>query len=365
MINIALTISTNNSKSEGIWVNGISQNIINLYFLLRNTSSEYNVFLVNTIEKLEYPIEIDGLKCYLLDGVINDIHILFEVGLKIEEYQYNILKNNKTKIVHYNCGANYFLDMETILFGVKKDRTFNKCVPDQVWTIPQNYETNKYYYELLYKTENIEVPFIWSPFFIDNLLKKLNLNGYYTPNNENKNISVFEPNINIVKYSMYPILIVEKLFNENKKLFNKFYLTNSLDLKESEYFMSMISRLGIFSNDKIIFEGRYKIPYFLDKYTDVVLSHQIYNPLNYAYLDALYLDYPFVHNADIIKDSGYYYSGFDVEEAKNKLKYALTEHDNNLEEYKEKSKKILERYLPTNEKSIYIYKKLINNLLNK
>ena len=54
-----------------------------------------------------------------------------------------------------------------------------------------------------------------------------------------------------------------------------------------------------------------------------------------------------------------------METGKEMLKYALTEHDNNLEEYNEKSKKVLQRYLPTNENSIYTYKKLIDNLLNK
>jgi hypothetical protein len=123
--------------------------------------------------------------------------------------------------------------------------------------------------------------------------------------------------------------------------------------------------LDIYNENKVSLLGRYATPYFLSTYTDIVLSHQIYNPLNYAYLDALYLGYPLVHNADMIKDAGYYYQGFDVDGGKEKLLYALTEHDNNLEEYEEKSKKVLDRYLPTNKESIFIYDNLIMDVLNK
>ena len=107
------------------------------------------------------------------------------------------------------------------------------------------------------------------------------------------------------------------------------------------------------------------MPYFLDKYTDIVIAHQMYNPLNYAYLDALYLKYPLVHNASLMKDGGYYYDEFDADEGKKQLLYAINEHDKNLEEYEEKSKKVLDKYLPTNKKSIEIYDKLIDNLMKQ
>jgi hypothetical protein len=210
--------------------------------------------------------------------------------------------------------------MEYVLFKNNDEkRLINKFIPDQIWTIPQNYETNKHYYEMIYKKDNISVPFIWSPFFIEQYIKDKQLHANYEPYKEKKNISVFEPNINIVKYLMYPTLIVEKLYNTNKNIFNKLNLTNAENLINNTYFMSIISMLDIYNENKVSLLGRYATPYFLSTYTDIVLSHQIYNPLNYAYLDALYLGYPLVHNADMIKDAGYYYQGFDVDGGKEKL----------------------------------------------
>jgi hypothetical protein len=113
------------------------------------------------------------------------------------------------------------------------------------------------------------------------------------------------------------------------------------------------------------FESRFNIAYFLDTYTDIVISHQWENPLNYAYLDALYLNYPLVHNSPIIKNSGYYYDGFNVEQGSEQLLYALTRHDDNIEEYNEKSRRTLKKYLPSNEKSISTYDKMIDELYKK
>ena len=40
---------------------------------------------------------------------------------------------------------------------------------------------------------------------------------------------------------------------------------------------------------------------FLSENTDIVLSHQVHNELNYLYLDALYAHYPLVHNSPYFK----------------------------------------------------------------
>jgi hypothetical protein len=255
--------------------------------------------------------------------------------------------------------------MEEVLFKDKDTKKrFYKHTPDEIWSIPQNYEPNKHYFETLYRKNCISVPFIWSPLFIDYILDTYKIKGYYTPTDNSKNISCFEPNNDVVKYAMYNILIVESSYRENPNLINHFYVTNSYKLKENKLFINIMGTLDIVKNKKITFEGRYRMPYFLDKYTDIVIAHQTYNPLNYAYLDALYLKYPLVHNASLMKDGGYYYDAFDVQKGKEQLNYALTEHDKNLEEYEEKSKIVLDRYLPTNKSSIDIYDKLIEKLLN-
>ena len=114
--------------------------------------------------------------------------------------------------------------------------------------------------------------------------------------------------------------------------------------------------------NKLKYVGRYPVSTFLSYETDIVISHQWENPLNYAYLDALYYGYPLVHNAEMIKDAGYYYSDFNISDGVDQLKFALNEHDNNLDEYNKKNKSALSRYLSTNKKLVDTYRKLLYNL---
>jgi hypothetical protein len=62
------------------------------------------------------------------------------------------------------------------------------------------------------------------------------------------------------------------------------------------------------------------IPTFLAENTDIVISHQMENPLNYFYLEVCWQGYPLVHNASLCDDLGYYYRDNDAEAA-SKLPY--------------------------------------------
>ena len=93
------------------------------------------------------------------------------------------------------------------------------------------------------------------------------------------------------------------------------------------------------------------------------LSHTLENPLNYLYLELAWMGYPIIHNGYLCKDVGYYYDGYNYEEGGALLDHVIQKHDSNLEEYLGKSRTNIMKYLPTNEKSMELYKLLISNLL--
>jgi len=364
---MTIGITLNIKEDENIWVNGILQNVINFALLLKNIPINYNIIVVNTSEKNKLDYNIKGIDIYPIDERINDIDILFILGSQISDEHYKIIKKNKTKIIFYNCGSTYIVEMENVIFDKRSNNNpIYKHQPDEVWIIPQNYKTNKYYFESIYRVESKEAPFVWSSVFLDYVNDNFDINIHYQPSKDKKRISCFEPNINVVKYAMYDILIVEKLYRERKDFIEHFYVTNTTEnMKKSKLFNSIVNEFDIYKDGIMSFETRYRMPYFLSEYTDIVISHQWENPLNYAYLDALYLNYPLVHNANMIKESGYYYDEFNVDKGKEQLLKALTNHDNNIEEYNERSKKTLERFVPTNEKSIDTYDKMIKKLITK
>jgi hypothetical protein len=88
------------------------------------------------------------------------------------------------------------------------------------------------------------------------------------------------------------------------------------------------------------------------------------NPLNYLYLDVAYMGYPVLHNAYMCKDLGYYYEGSDTFGGGQMLNHILENHDNNIEGYNDKNKKVLDRYNIENPILVDTYDKLIHNLFN-
>ena len=364
MKNITIGISIYIRDDDNVWGNGITQNAINLLFLLQNSPNNYNVMLVNMSEINNIEYDLDNVVIKHVKEVRKDLDIIFLLGTHLYNEDEVYLINKGCKLIYYCCGSSYISNTETILFD--KDSPFTQYnTSDEIWVIPQNITMNKGYFEAIYKRRTIEVPFIWSPVFIDHIIKNSDKKYFYSPTNEPKRISCFEPNLGVIKFAMYDIVIVEKAYELRPELMKHFYVTNALNIMKQKMFISTMQQLNIVKNGIASFESRYRIPYFLDEFTDVVVAHQWGNPLNYAYLDCLYLNYPFVHNAHLIKDGGYYYEGFDADEGARQLIYAMEHHDENIDEYNEKSKKLLDRFLPTNQQTIETYDKLIDDLYKK
>ena len=368
-LSIGITICLQR-EDESVWINGIKQNAIFLSRMFMNSSKNYNVYIVNTsnvkiTNKLGW--DINKYKTVQLNDIKDEIDVMIPLGGALDHNTVNYLRNRGCKVVPYKCGNEYIISMENILFG-RADQTPNYPEVDEVWHIPQMENTNKHYWRMLYRADSITIPFVWHNMFLDesiNGIKKQGKNPYYQPSNKPKRISVFEPNVNVYKFSMYPILITEDLYRQNPDIIEKVYITNSSKIKEYKEFIHLMGQLDIIKNKKMTFENRFPMSWFLSEHTDVVLAHQWENALNYAYLDAIYMGYPIVHNAHLIKDMGYYYNEFDIAEGKDKLEYAILNHDKNIEEYEEKNKKLLFNFSSDNLDVVKKYDILIENLMSK
>lgn len=358
------------SEDDSVWVNGITQNALFLARTLLNSQEKYEVFIINmsSVEitnKLGWDLNI--YKTVHFNDVKDELDIIFSLGGGLLKQQMEYLKKRNCKIISYECGNKYIINMENVLFK-KGDNTEKYFEVDEVWSIPQLLKTNKDYFRLLHRAEVKKVPFVWNNMFLDMHIKSLQERGYnpfYRPSNKKKKISVFEPNLNVVKYAMYPMLIAEDVHRENKELIERIYITNTQNIRHKKSFITLMKHFELVKEKKAFFENRFPITWFLTEHTDIVLSHQWENPLNYAYLDAVYLKYPLVHNAYMCKNCGYYYEGFNVKDGKEKLLYAIKEHDNNIEEYNEKNKKVLQKFNTDNKKNIEQYDKMIKKIINK
>lgn len=365
------------SNDESIWTSGIHQNILMLVHLLKNSNKNYDICLLNgaDIDLTKKPEHLKDIDVHYYEKKFLDMDLIIVMGFVLPNQDIKRFKENgDKKIIVYKCGNNYVLSMEEMLFHKKNKAEFEleKGI-DEVWYVPQQHEMNDGYYSVLYRTNVLAVPFIWHNKFIDESAKSIQQmhdgghfkNGpHYQVGKEKKLIGVLEPNINIVKFCLIPTLIIEKCYRGDigKKLIEKMRITNANGLEKDPTFLSLIKSFDLFKDGKITAEHRYQTPYILSQYLDVVVSHQILNPLNYLYLDVAHMGYPILHNATLCKDLGYYYEGSNVNAASKLLEKILTKHDKNIDEYNKKNTIVLQRYHADNEKLVSAYDTLIENV---
>ena len=378
-LKIGITIGLKDNK-ESIWTNGIKQNVLMLIKLLKNSKNNYEIKLLNTIEvdwteKPNYLKDVDI--CTFKDNFM-DMDMLIVMGAQISNADIKNFKTNPNKkVISYKCGNNYVITMENILFKEEEAGKLHQFEEDydEIWYIPQQDEVNSGFYKTLYRTNAFIVPFIWHNQYLLEALTDIE-KGFkrgqfkkdyrYEVGKEKKRIGVMEPNLNIVKFSLIPTMITEECYRGEigKQHIDKLMLTNSEKIAKNKEFMSMIRTFDLFKDNKITAESRYQTAFILSQHIDVLVCHQILNPLNYLYLDAAYMGYPVLHNAPLCKDLGYYYENSDTVDGAKQLDYILTEHDKNIDAYNERNDKVLMRYYADNPKLVKTYDKLIHNLFN-
>ncbi|MFU2080857.1 MULTISPECIES: DUF2827 family protein [Avibacterium] len=358
-----------------IWANGANQNVVFLYELFKHSDIVEDVVLVSWgPEKRTSPPEgfmlndLD-LKFAYVNDVIDELDVLIEGTLSIEPSLMNKMHEHGGKIVCYKMGPDYIMDIEYFIFDRKPGRVFNGTHFDSVWLIPQNENTCKSYTSIMLRSPTTVVPAIWRPTFCDKVIKRLkdehNLTFGYVPTNDGsaKRISSFEPNIFIFKNCFTPILIVEQAYRIDPEKIKHYYACNTYHKKDHETFFNFIGRTDIVKDGIMSVEARYQMPDFLTRYTDIVLAHQWENGLNYAYNDALYGGYPFIHNSKLLpKGVGYYYDQFDAFDGANVLLDVIKNHDKKHDAYVKRANKYLQSIDALNPKNIEIYEQEVLRL---
>ena len=377
-LKIGITIDVPNNLTS-FFSNGIRQNVLYFFELLKNMNYDVKLIISDKSSDVLDSIDFYNYEYTRLENILSeDFDLVFSFGFSLPNDIINILKQVGTKIVAYFCGNSYLIDSEKILYNQHKDRTISYVnteinVYDEMWSIPQMYKQNKYYWEIIHKSKCIEVPFIWSPNSINFIKKILNLDSDETLFYKKKNdkIAVFEPNISLMKWSL-PCLLISELTHRKFKNVQHLYITNiELDKKPEDMninnfnnkeFNNMCKCLDLFHSKKLSAEKRYVTLDFMLKFADIAVSHQWENPLNYLYLDLSWMGWPILHNAYLCKDVGYYYSDFNYEEASEKLNEIINNHESNKDEYLKHNRKVIERYIPTNIDLQNKYRVLIENL---
>jgi hypothetical protein len=357
--------------TTSIWSNGAGQNDVFLWALLR--AAGHRVIAINGGDGDEPHAAMMmgglGIEFARFGEVADQLDVLVEGSAQLGAECFAKVRANGGRGVSYKVGNAYVIDSERMIHGLAPGGIFNGSVFDEVWTTPQHERTCRSLWETCYRAPVRVLPHIWEPTFVDAAVAEFpnGLTFGYQPGAQAKRISVFEPNINIVKTCIIPMLAIEHAYRRAPAIIGDISITNALALKEHLTFRQFAGTLDIVrarSGDvsKCCFEARHNMPFWLSRHTDVVVSHHWENGLNYAYYDALYGGYPLVHNADLPEGVGYRYDGFDAAEAGNLLAAVCATHDAQHEAYRARADAFLQTVRATAPANVDAYQHALARL---
>ena len=377
-INVGVTLRID-EPSESLWTNGIKQNSITLqkmYSLLPNIGE---VKLINFGKAKKEDFKGTEWEPYLTDLItpkesFQNHKLDVVVTAMVTPNQDYIDKANLLgiKVIKQIMGNEYEIFSEQVLFeyenipqtnfyGRRKGYAAN-------WLSPHFYQQTKDLMEVISDAPATIGPYVWDKKFIEYSAERLakaykKENILYTPSGKKeKRVNTFEPNINLVKTCVTPTIAMEKMYRKRPDLVEKFKIFCTGRIKKKKIFIEFARDLDAYKNDRMTFEMRYPMTLSLHKFTDIVIAHQRNLELNYAYFDAAWLGYPIVHNSKTLSGLGYYYDGFDADEASDVLIDVAETFDSVYEQYIKESREYISRYFPEDPGNIETYTKLFEDL---
>lgn len=372
-LRIGITIGLHH-EAETLWNNGIKQNAVFLAEALKHCPGVASVVLVNTTATPitpALPWDQSRWPTVTFEAAKDSVDVLIELGGQIDPAQTEHLKQRGARLVSYCCGFEYVHAMESMLFNkpLWGPNLFVNQRYDDIWMVPQVANISQPYFEVLRRAEARAVPFVWSPVFLEERTRALPHAGVYQPRTGPRRLSVMEPNINVVKFCLYPVLIAELAYRARPEAIELLQVTNAERLaRENMEFITLMNQLDLVRQHKAVFLGRHETPVFLAQNTDIVVSHQWENPLNYFYLETCWQGYPLVHNAHLCADLGYFYEGNDVAGGSARVLEAIDIHDIHDTQalaYRDRQRQLIGRYLPGNAAATEVYNALLLGLMQR
>ncbi|NML34180.1 DUF2827 domain-containing protein [Paraburkholderia antibiotica] len=366
-------ISILSRAGQNIWQNGLGQNVVFLAQLCQRLPFVESVVLIDVGSEGALPSEaaavVEGLRVVNQHEATDLVDIVIEAGGNLDSKWLELMRRRGRKVVFYCHAQPYAALVEPAVF----DRPAPASRPDrydEVWLFPKDRSLMPMM-RTMHRCPVYEVPFIWHPEFVEARMAEAARHGVHYGYRENGRVpgqgfrvAIFEPNVSVVKCCSIPMLVCDEAWRADPQSVREMHVLNTLHMKDHATMLYLANSLDLVRNHHARFHGRHDIVGFMGQHADAVVSHQWQNDQNYAYLDALYGDYPLVHNSPWLAAAGYYYPGFDAAAGGAQLLRAFREHDALLAGYRERSQAVFDAVNPFAQPNLDAYAQRLLALAN-
>jgi hypothetical protein len=360
-------ISVMTHAGQNIWENGLGQNVVFLAELLQHLPFVQSVFLIDVGDQGVMPSQVDlaerNLRLMKTHEAIDEVDVVVEMGGVLDVEWLDLIRARGKKVVFYCCGQPYVALAEPAIF-TKPTHSSRPDHCDEVWLLPKDAAFAPMM-RVLHRCDVHEVPFIWHPQFVQQRMREVESAGprYGYAVREpaadsvrgGLRVAIFEPNISVVKTSSIPMLVCDEAYRADAGTVDMMHVLNTLHLKDHATMLHFANSLDLVRQHKAAFHGRHDTVGFMAEHADAIVAHQWQNEQNYSYLDALYGDYPLIHNSPWLSGAGYYYHGCDAREGAAQLRHAVASHASGLDAYRARSQQVFAALDPLSQHNLDAY----------
>ena len=355
----------------GLFSNGLIQNAYFLYEVFTRMGHTCHLLSYNkSYTKLDYndiPIRTISED----DAVFraSDYKMIITVAMGITESMYKKCKVAGVRVIGFICGNSLLMNMEDFKTSPPTGSIIGKERPvDELWVI-EAFDFMKPYLELLRGAPVRLVPHLWSPRLLETVVterfKKPVSALLYSPTihtSKQIEIIVLEPNMNVVKTALIPLMAAERVFLDAKELINEVYIFNyPVENKNAEAILGNLTVKAKVRKFKSLHIGDILTHFNAKDTMPVFVCHQLYTPWNYLYYELLYFGYPLIHNSPRLKEYGYYYNEFDIEGCARQIRLAHEIHNRVTGSKMARARAYLDTIDPLGEESGRAWKRLLED----
>jgi hypothetical protein len=364
-------ISVITRAGQNIWENGLGQNVVFLARLFQQLPFVGSVVLIDVGDQQVMPAQVDldalGLRLMRAHEATDEVDVIIEMAGALDPQWLALQRARGKKVVYYCAGQPYAALIEPSVFG--KPGHFSRpdrC--DEIWLLPE-YQAFASFQRVLHRCPVRVVPYLWHPQFLQQRIAEVAQLGHRFGwqagvQRAGLRVAIFEPNVSVAKTSSISMLACDEAYRADPGSVAMMNVLNTLHLKDHPTMLYFANQLDLVQQHKALFLGRHDIVGFMVQHADAVVSHQWTNDQNYSYLDALYGDYPLVHNSPWLQGFGvgYYYPGFEAAEGGRQLRIAASEHDARLDDYRQRTRQVFDAVDPFNAANVEHYGRLLLDL---
>ena len=375
-INVGISIFA--VKDAQLWSNGLNMNLAFLVLLLQASPAVGKVYLLNGGDHDAIPegLAFDGIDAPLVNpaDVTFELDVVIEMGAQLSTEWLKRVSALGVKLVSFLVGHTYAGNVEGPIFDRNSGQMFNDIPWDEIWTLPQYMKSCAPMLRTITRAPVVPMPHIWSPMFLQKQIDEYSAKGAHFGFKQHADgeprrawrAAMFEPNISVVKNCFLPMLICDHAYRLNSQAINYMMVLNSFGMKEHLTFNRLALCLQLTKDGKASYEPRLSFADCMMNYQmDVVVSHQWENEQNYLYYDALYGDYPLIHNSPVLQraDVGFYYPEFEAKIGGAQLLNAWQQDAGFWQDYQQRNRAFLRTLEPLNDVNMQIFTDQLVNLV--